>query len=353
MNRVLKKNNSTVGAVPGAVVHIGERKLDAAKVTVISYDAEKTEKRVITRLELLDSLDPGMFHWINIDGLHDVDLVQQIGEKYFIHPLLLEDIVNTTGSPKIDSFDNHLLVILKMISTSSAENVFDSEQVSILFGKNLVITFQEQEGDVFEPIRERIFTGKGRLRKKKADYLFHSLIDIIVDNYFIVFDKLSDIVEPLEDEIMDKPVNRHAHAILQLKKQLMFLRKAIWPLREVVSAIMRDHVDLIEPDTILYFRDVYEHVLQVIDYIETSRDILVGLHDSYITSLSNNMNSVMKVLTLIATIFIPLTFIAGVYGMNFKNMPELGWDWAYFAVLGFMGAVGIFMIIYFKIKKWF
>ena len=290
--------------------------------------------------------------WINIDGIQRIDVIEKIGKHFNLHPLALEDIVNTGQRPKMEDFVDYIFVVLKMLYYDEKERETKAEQLSLVLGPNWVISFQENEGDVFDPIRERIRADKGRIRKMGADYLVYALIDAVVDNYFIILEKIGEKIEEIEDELVANPAPETLQAIHNLKRQMIFLRKSVWPLREVISRLERWESQLINKSTDIYLRDVYDHTIQVIDAIETFRDMLSGMLDIYLSSVSNRMNEVMKVLTIIATIFIPLTLVAGLYGMNFRYMPELEWPWGYPLVLFFMFAIGVLMLIYFRKKKW-
>jgi magnesium transporter len=353
MPRFVKKRLKKVGLPPGTLVHIGEKKTEKVRITIIDYDETNFEEKQIETVEECFPLkDKATVTWINIDGIHDIDVIEKIGKHFRLHSLTLEDIVDAGQRPKIEDFDDHIFIALKMLYHNEKEDEIQTEQVSVIVGSNFVISFQEKEGDVFNPVRERIRTGKGRVRKMGADYLAYALIDTIVDNYFIIPEKFGERIESIEEELVTDPTPETLQAIHTLKRKLIFLRKSLWPLREVVSSLQRTESTLIHESTDIYLRDVYDHTIQVIDTIETSRDILSGMLDIYLSSLSNKMNQVMKVLTIIATIFIPLTFIAGIYGMNFKYMPELEWFWAYPFILVAMVVIGIFMLVYFKRKKW-
>jgi magnesium transporter len=290
--------------------------------------------------------------WINIDGIHEVDIIENLGELFGLHHLLQEDILNTYLRPKIEDFDDYTFISLKMLSYNEKRDEILSEQTSIILGKNFVISLQETEGDIFEPIRSRIRTGKGRIRKRGADYLVYSLIDIIVDNYFVILERIGERIEGLDEELVTNPTPETLRVIHNLKGELIFLRKTIWPLREIISTLQRGESDLIEDSTQIYLRDVYEHTIQVVDTIESYRDMVSGMLDIYLSSVSYRLNEVMKVLTIIATIFIPLTFITGLYGMNFKYMPELGWVWGYPTVWAIMILVSLVMVVYFRKKDW-
>jgi len=349
----VKKRSTKTGLPPGVLIHIGEKKVELAKINILDYDENQfEEKEARTIEECFPFKDKPTITWMNIDGLHQVDIIEKIGKNFDFHPLLLEDILNTEQRPKIEDFETHIYIVLKMIYYDDITNEIISEQVSIIFGQNFVISFQEKEGDVFNSIRERIRTGKGRIRKMGADYLAYSLIDAIVDSYFIILEKLGENIEDVEETMIANPTPETLHAIHRLKRKMISLRKSVWPLREVVSALERSDSSLIQEPTRIYLKDVYDHTIQVIDTVETFRDVLSGMLDVYLSSISNKMNEIMKVLTIIATIFIPLTFIAGVYGMNFEYMPELKWRWGYSVVWFVMLIIGISMLVYFRKKKW-
>ena len=353
MLRFVKRRSNKAGLPPGTLVHIGEKKIAQAKITVIDYDeAQFQEKEVKTIEECLPFKDKPTVTWINIDGIHQVDIIEKLGKSFDLHPLLLEDIMQTEQRPKLEDFGDYIFIVLKMLHWNEKENEVEAEQGSLILGSNFVISFQESPSDVFDPIRERMRNKKGRVRKMGADYLAYALIDAIVDNYFIIFEKLGEKIEGLEEELITNPTSETLQVIHSLKREMIFLRKSVWPLREVVSVLERGESPLILESTGIYLRDIYDHTIQVIDTVETFRDMISGMLDIYLSSISNRMNSVMKVLTIIATIFIPLTFIAGIYGMNFKYMPELEWRWGYFAVLALVGVIVVSMVGYFKSKKW-
>ncbi len=296
--------------------------------------------------------DKSTITWINVDGLQDLALLETLGKCYGLHPLALEDILNTDQRPKTEDYGDYLYTVLRMFYYGTDAKEFVSEQISIILGKNFVITFQERAGDVLDPVRERIRNGKGRVRTSGADYLAYALIDAIVDGYFAVLEQIGESIEALEMQLLDDPSQDILREIHRLKRELLFFRKSVWPVRELISSLRRDMPNMIQKETGYYLRDVHDHSIQVIDVVETLREILSGMLDIYLSTVSNRMNSVMKVLTIIATIFIPLTFIAGVYGMNFKYMPELDWPWSYPLLWGVMIAILIGMVVYFKKKDW-
>ena len=348
-----KKVSNKFGLPPGTLIHIGEKKVEKPKITVIDYNESVfQEKEVESVEECLPYKDKPTTTWINIDGLHQVETIEKIGNYFNLHPLLLEDILNTNQRPKMEEYENYLFIVFKMLYLSEQGEGIIYEQISLILSENCVISFQEREGDVFNIIRERLRAGKGRTRKMGADYLTYSLIDATVDAYFTVLEKIGERIEETEDAVVRNPTMEIVHKIHNLKRELIYLRKSIWPLRDVINLLERSETPLVKESTELYFRDVYDHTVRAVDTLETYRDMVSGMLEIYISSVSNKMNEIMKVLTIIATIFIPLTFIAGVYGMNFKFMPEIQWHWGYFASLFLMAVVGITMIFYFKKKKW-
>ncbi|MFH1846692.1 MAG: magnesium/cobalt transporter CorA [Candidatus Omnitrophota bacterium] len=359
MTRFIKKISKTAGLVPGTLVHVGEQKVEKVKITVFDYDSDGfTEKQVHNIEEIGSYKDTGKVIWINIDGAHDIDIIERLGKIFDFHPLMLEDIVNTGQRPKSEEYGKYIFVALKMLYANNGFKDIIFEQVSLVLGRNLVITVQEREGDVFEPVRNRIRQAKGRIRKLGADYLSHSLLDAVVDNYFSILENFGEKVEEIENIVAVNPVPETLKMIHKMKREAILLRKSVWPLREIIHSLQREESELVRKDTIIYYRDLYDHTIQVIDTIEVFRDMLSGMLDIYLSSLSNKMNETMKVLTIFAVIFIPLTFIAGIYGMNFNpqvsvlNMPELNWKYGYISVLGFMAVVAAGMLIYFKKKKW-
>jgi magnesium transporter len=353
MRTTRRKRSEKRGLPPGTPVYVGEERAESVRITVIDYNAETFEQKDLQRAEeCVPFRDRPTVTWINVDGLHEVDVIEKIGKAFDLHPLILEDIANTNQRPKLEDYANCLYVVIQMFSHHVGEVAIEAEQVSLVLGPNFVISFQERQGDVFDIVRDRIRNAKGRVRGMGADYLLYSLMDAIVDGYFQTCEELGEEVEELEDSLLRDPRPQAAAAIHQLKREVIFLRKSIWPLREVINGLMRGESKLIRPETVVFLRDVYDHTIQVIDTVESARDIIAGLLDIYLSSISNRMNEVMKVLTIIATVFIPLTFIAGVYGMNFHDMPELGWRYGYPAVLAAMAAVAGAMVLFFRRRGW-
>ena len=343
---------------PGTPVYVGKESPRPA-LHVIDYTKGEVVDKPIDRVEdCFAYRDRESVTWINVYGLGDAEQIASLGERFGLHPLVQEDILNTDLRPKMEDFGEHIVAVLKMTRWEDAVGEAVTEQVSIVLGKGFVISFQERPGDVFEPIRERIRAGKGRIRGMKADYLAYCLIDAIIDGYFVVLERLSDRLEGLEDRVVNDPSRQTAREIHRLRREGLFFRRAIWPVRELVGGMERAESPLIGKAVRPYLRDAYDHSIQIIDTMETFRELVSGMLDTYLSSLSNRMNEVMKVLTIIATIFIPLTFLAGIYGMNFDpdaspwNMPELGWRYGYPAVLLAMAVVAAGMLLYFRRKKW-
>jgi magnesium transporter len=353
MLRLTKKRSHKTGLPPGSLVYVGDKTAEEAKISVIEFDENLFSERTFKQIrECFTFKNKTSVTWIDVDLVHQVDLIEKIGECYGFHPLVLEDILNTDQRPKFEDFDEYIYIVLRIILCNGKNDGIISEQVSIILGPNYVISFQERELEVFTALRERLKIGKGRLRKSGADYLAYALIDTIVDNYFVVLEKLGERIEALEEELVAAPTPAVLQEIHKLKRDMIFLRKSIWPLREVISALERGDSELVREPTRIYLRDVYDHAIQVIDTLETFRDMLSGMLDIYLSSVSNRLNEVMKVLTIIATLFIPLTFIVGVYGMNFIYMPELRWKWGYPAVMLLMVCITLCMLVFFRKKKW-
>lgn len=353
MRKMIKKSSKKVTVPPGSLIYTGDKKVEEVEILFIDYDQTHFQEKKISNIEeCFPFKETSMVTWININGLKEIDVVENLGKYFDIHHLVLEDILNVNQRPKMEDFDKYVFIVLKMLTYDEKTEQIESEQVSIILGRNFVITFQEKEGDVFDTIREHIKNSKGRIRNMGADYLAYALIDTIVDHYFAALEKIGDKMEYIEEELVTNPSVETLQTIHNLKREMIFLRKFIWPLREVIGKLERAESSLIQESTSIYFRDVYEHTIQVIDTVETFRDMISGMLDIYLSSVSNKMNEVMKVLTIIATIFIPLTFIVGIYGMNFSYMPELAWKWSYPLVLLLMFGVGVSMIMYFRRKKW-
>jgi magnesium transporter len=353
MARTLKKRSQKAGLPPGTLVHIGEQRTHKVRIRLMIYsenDFQETEGTFVPPTP--PSKDSKAVTWLDIGGIHQLEVIEAVGKTYDLHPLLLEDIVNTDQRPKLDDYSRYLFLVLKMLYPDATTSRIQAEQVSLVLGPSFVLSFQEDGSDVFGPIRERLRTGKGRIRSLGSDYLLYSLVDAIVDNYFTALEQLGERIERLEDELLANCRRETLHTIHGVKRELLFLRRSVWPLREVISGLTRGESSLIQPEARVYLRDVYDHTIQVMDTIETYRDMTASMLEIYLSSISNQMTAVMKVLTIITTIFMPLTFIAGVYGMNFEHMPELTWRWGYPFAVGVMLALGLAMLWFFKRKHW-
>jgi magnesium transporter len=353
MLRYIKRASKKAGLSPGTLVHVGEEATAKVSIRVMNYDTERIEEKELSSIEeILPYIKTPAVTWIDVDGVHNLNIIDDIGKYLNVHPLIMEDIADTGQRPKVENLGDHIFIVLKMLSYDERRDQIDIEQVSLMLGPNFVISFQEREGDIFNPLRERIRKGKGRLRTLGPDYLAYALLDTVVDNYFIVIEKYAEIIESLEDRVIKDPETRTLEVIHNVKRELTFLRKSVWPLRDAIGVLEREETNLISDKTLFFLKDVRDHTIQIIDTIETLRDIISGMQDLYLSSISNKMNEIMKVLTIIATIFMPLTFIAGIYGMNFKFMPELEWRCGYFFVWSVIAIVGLTMVVYFKKKRW-
>ncbi|MGK2905441.1 MAG: magnesium/cobalt transporter CorA [Desulfuromonadales bacterium] len=342
-----------VGLPPGTLIHVGKQKTEKPVITLIDYDQSHLETlNDITLDEAMSFRNTDTVSWINLSGIHDVELIDEFGKRFDIHPLALEDILNTHHRPKLDEHEGFSLIILKMLFFNNETLTLATEQVSLLLGQHYVISFQELEGDVFNGVRDRLQRSSGKIRQRGPDYLAYALIDSIVDSYFHILEKIGDQLVQLEEELISNPDSTMLTTIHHYKRELLLLRKSVWPLREVISQLHKEDSPLISEGTQIYLRDLYDHTVQAIDTLEIFRDTISGLQDLYMSSVSNRMNEIMKVLTIMASIFIPLTFIAGIYGMNFEYIPELKWRYSYFVLLGFMASCAIGMLIFFRRKKW-
>jgi len=352
MAGILLRRSRKSGLPPGTPVYVGEEEPLPAHITVISYDEASYDERTVEEpSEIIDDLRSPDITWVNVDGLKTLDIVE-IGTHMGFHPLIQEDIVNTLQRPKLDEYDDHVFFVLKMITYNQETEEVEIEQISLILGDHYIVSFQEASGDCFDAVRQRIRDNKGIIRKMGADYLAYTLIDMVVDGYFTVLEKIGDRVEEIEDELVENPRIETLHDIYGMKRKMIAVRKSVWPLREVISRLDKLGNSKFRENTRLYIRDVYDHTIQVIDAIETYRDLLSGMLDIYLSSISNKMNQIMQVLTIIGTIFIPLTFLAGIYGMNFRYMPELEWRNAYPALWLIMITVTIIMIAFFRRRKW-
>ncbi len=353
MRRFLKRRSAKAGLPPGTVVHVADAVSERTAVGITSYDEhEVREHEVETEPECPAITTDLAVTWVHVTGLGQLEALQQIGECFDLHPLVVEDIASTDQRPKAEDYGAYLYVVGKMVHYDDQADELTAEQISVLIGPNFVLSFQESERDLFGAVRERIRSGKGRIRAMGPDYLAYAILDAVVDSYFAALEKVGDRVEAVEEELTDDPDPQTLHEIHRLKREMIYLTKAVWPLRDAISALQREETELISPETNVFLRDCYDHTVHLIDTVTALRDMLSGMLDLYLSTVSNRMNAVMKVLTIVATLFIPLTFIAGLYGMNFEYMPELKWHWGYPAVLAAMAGVSVGMLLYFRRRKW-
>jgi magnesium transporter len=349
--KLVQKRSKKTGLPPGTPVHIGEQKGEAVKVTLFNYAGSHCDEHAVSDVSTLHPPADETVTWVNIGGVHNVEVLEAFGRQFSLHPLLLEDIANTDQRPKLDDYETYVFLVMKMLTTTDPGDI-QVEQVSFVLGRNFVLSFQENGTDVFQPVRERLRGGKGRLRQNGSDYLLYALVDAIVDQYFAVLELLGERIETLQERVMADPRPDTLKDIHALKRQLLFVRRAVWPLREATNSLSRTECLFLHEPTKVFFRDVYDHVVQIVDTIETLREMVSASLDIYLSSVSYRLNAVMRVLTVITTIFMPLSFIAGIYGMNFEYMPELKWDWGYPVVLGLMGVVAAAMLVGFRQRNW-
>lgn len=345
-------SSDTVGLQPGALVHVGEKRVDTVTFEQIEFsNSQFLRKTSDTVDDCLNTEGKTSVTWTNIIGLHDPDVIQKIGQYYSIHGLVQSDIMNTELRPKIEDHEEYIHIILKLPHILSESELF-MEQISIIIGRNYIISFQETPDDIFDPIRERIEKSVGTIRKRNSDYVGYALVDAIIDYYYVVMEKIGTQSEQLEEELMNNPTPKTLQTIYTLKREMVILRKSIWPMREMIDRFERMQSGIIQESTRTYLRDVYNHSVQVMDNIEGLREMIGGMLDTYLSSIGNKMNEVMKTLTIIASIFIPITFIAGIYGTNFSYVPELEWEGSYFVMIGVMAIIVILMMAWFRKKQW-
>jgi len=353
MARFFKKKDASIGKAPGSLIFIGTQKTDYCRIQVIDYDPADLQE-----LELRDIKDGVSFKatktvsWINIDGIHDTELIRNIGENFDLHPLVLEDIVNTGQRPKMEEYDDYLFFVIKMLRYDKEKEMVVSEQVSMVLGQTFLLTFQEQPGDVFDPVRERIRRHKGRIRGSGIDYLAYALLDTIVDNYIHIIERFGERIEDHEDEILDNPVPELLHHINLYKREMNYIRKSVRPAREFIQQLYNLDTDLIEEKTFPFLKDLLDHATQSVEVIDTYREMLSDQLNIYHTGVANRLNEIMKILTIFSAVFIPLTFIAGIYGTNFEYLPELHYRYAYFIFLGVLISVALLMLKFFKRRGW-
>ncbi len=348
-----RRESKTFGLPPGALVYVGGHKTEKVNINLLQYSNENFDAKTIKEISEYSEL-PGknMISWFNIDGLHNIDIIEKTGKTFGINPLVLEDILNTSQRPKYEEHDNFLYFVMKMLDYDLEKGEMTSEQVSLILEGNVLLSFQEYPGDIFEPVRNRIRSSLGRIRRSKGDYLMYTLLDTVVDRYFSILEITGERIEKIEDKLLDDPSREVVQEIYSIKRELLEMRHAVWPLREALNSAKRTDSSYISAEIKPFLNDLYDHIIQVIDTVETYREMVAGMMDLYLSSVSNKMNEVMKVLTIIATLFIPLTFIAGVYGMNFRYMPELDWKWSYPGIWIIMIVIFVILLSWFRRKKW-
>jgi magnesium transporter len=349
----VRDRSEKIGLPPGSLIFVGEQKTETVVLTVSNYDKDHfDEKQAASIDDCMAYRSLPSITWIHVRGLHNPDFIESLGQCYGIHQLFLEDILNTDQRPKMEELEEGLFIVIKAFTLEDGDENTSAEQISFILGRNYVISLQEGDADIFDPVRSRLRSARGRIRSLGSDYLLYALMDTVVDHYFSVLEGLGERIEALEEELLTDHAQETLPRMHRLRRELLFLKKMVWPLREVISAMQRSETGLIQQTTQFYIRDLYDHVIQVVDTLENYRELASGLLEIYLSSVSYRMNEVMKVLTIIATIFIPITFIVGVYGMNFEIIPELKWKWGYAMVWGVMIAVIVVMLGYFRKKKW-
>jgi magnesium transporter len=349
---IVEKSSQKIGMAPGSAVYVGaEKPTHDINIQLIEYNTTQCKEANSSNItDFAETLTSSDISWINLDGVHDVEMIKKLGNQFNIHPLTIEDILNTTQRPKVEITDNYVYVTLKMIIYDNKKETFIKEQLSIILLNNLVITIQEIPGDIFDSLRARILKNKGKIRKMGADYLLYAILDCTVDGYFEIIDRLDTELEDLEEKIEES--ENVVQDIHWLKKELLYIRRVVSPVRDIISNLMREESQIITEQTYIYLRDTYDHCTQVYESIEIIRDIVSGLIEIHLSVISNRMNEIMKYLTIFASIFIPLTFVTGIYGMNFENMPELKWEYGYFYLLSLLLIFGVCLLVLFKRKKW-
>jgi magnesium transporter len=353
MSRLVRKPVHLPGAPPGALIHTGVRKVERVKLRLLEYDAERIRELEPSGVqEALAARDESLVGWLNVDGLHEPEVLRELRDHFDLHLLAMEDVASVGQRAKLDDYEGSIFLSLPVLSFHKATMTVEVEQLSLVLGPGWVLTFQESAGEVLEPVRERLKAAQGKIRGRGADYLAYALTDAVVDRYFGILEQLGDAAEELEGRVMENPTPETLLGVNHLKRELLVLRKTVWPLREALGAFARTESDLVSESTQVFVRDVHDHVIQIIDTVETLRDLASGMSDLYLSGVGHRTNEVMKVLTVMASIFIPLTFIAGVYGMNFELMPELGIPWAYPALWVLMVTLGVSMLWYFRKRKW-
>lgn len=345
--------SAKAGMPPGVLVHVGEVREVKPTITLLDYDKDNIEVRQVESIhEIVSYKTSATVTWVMIEGLADTGLIHDLGQAFDVHPLVLEDILNTNQRPKLDEYEDYLYLVFKRFEILEDEFTVGQEQISILLFKNLLFTFKEKRDQLFEPVITRLKAEKGRVRTHTVDNLAYIVLDTVVDGYFALQDSLDLFADDIEEKLFEQPGPELLARIQRVKRELIFVRKSLSPLREMLASLERSDSELITEKTHLYLRDVYDHAIRVIESVDSYRDLITGMLEIYLSSVSNRLNEIMKVLTVFSTIFIPLTFITGIYGMNFENMPELKWPWAYPLLWGVFLSIPITLLIYFRKKKW-
>ena len=348
------KRKSKLGLPPGSLVFTGTQKMETAEISVIQYSAGSfSEKKFQDPDALLSSISAfeGV-NWINVDGLHDEALIEKLCTHLGVHRLSMEDILSVGQRTKLEEYADYIHIVLRMFDVDTTDETIDGEQLSFILRNDTLLTFQEKKGDVFDGIRNRIREDKGIIRKKGADYLLYTLLDTVVDQYFLTLENFSEKIEELEFALLENPTKETLNSVYELRRESLSLRRCVYPLREMINRFEKLEEPIINKETKIYIRDLYDHSIQIIETVEVFREMVIGLLELYMNSVSNKLNEIMKVLTIMSSIFIPLTFVVGVYGMNFDNMPILHYKYGYYAVWLIMALLVVFMVIYFKRKKW-
>lgn len=351
MPRLIKNVSKKGGLPPGTLMYVGDEKKEKVKIQMISYDENVFDEKEITFIDnAVSQIDPSKITWINISGVHDVKIIEKMGLLLHLHPLVLEDIMNTEQRPKTEIFNNYIFIIVKRFFYSEQNERLNEEQISLILGSNLLISFQEEEFDIFNNVRTRIKESIGLIRNMGADFLAYTIIDIIVDDYFLVLEKISNMIERFEEDLIKKPQQEILHLLFKSRREILILEKSILPLREVINGL--EKTKFIDKSTYLFFKDIYDHIIHILDMIELFRNIMIEMINLYLSSVSNKLNEVMKLLTIVSTIFIPITFLASLYGMNFLYIPGSNMHYGFFILLFLMILISIAMLIYFKKINW-
>jgi magnesium transporter len=353
MLKLLKKTYEKIGQSPGSLIYIGKQPKSKATVTLLEYDRDHLEYRELTEVSDCSRIKKNnRISWLHINGLHDISLIEKIGSIFELNSLVLEDILNTEHRPKFQSLDNHLFFLIKSFIYDDKNDTLTTDQISLILGSNYVLSFQETENNIFGALIKRIESGKGRIRNQGSDYLAYAILDVIIDRYFLMLNKIGNTTEDIEIELIENLSKTILHKIYTLKRELLFFHRSVYPIRELIDGIKSSDTKLIKKTTTPFIQDLSDHYVQIIETIETNRTLITTMLDTYISLNSNKMNEVMKVLTIVATLFIPLTFIVGIYGMNFEYMPELSWRWGYPMIWAIMILLILIMFVFFKYKKW-